>query len=114
MDTNRLIWAMGSSDAIEYHTSERRGARSISLLGAPTPDINLDQYIRLSLIKDRIYVFFIFSTRFSFWLLFHMFRMMYWDMTVDMAMPAQSTIYWCSFHKGPILDYKHHIVAVEF
>ncbi|XP_035704417.1 DBH-like monooxygenase protein 2 homolog isoform X2 [Folsomia candida] len=82
MDTNRLIWAMGSSDAIEYHTSERRGARSISLLGAPTPDINLDQ-------------------------------MMYWDMTVDMAMPAQSTIYWCSFHKGPILDYKHHIVAFD-
>jgi hypothetical protein len=81
MDTNRLIWAMGSTDTIEYHTTQRRGARSISLLGAPTPDINLDE-------------------------------MSYHDMTLNITMPKDTTTYWCSFHKGPVLPRKHHIVAV--
>jgi hypothetical protein len=37
---------------------------------------------------------------------------MNWEMTTNMAMPTESTAYWCSFHKGPVLNKKHHIVAV--
>jgi hypothetical protein len=38
---------------------------------------------------------------------------MNWEMTTNMAMPTESTAYWCSFHKGPVLNKKHHIVAVS-
>jgi len=38
--------------------------------------------------------------------------MLQWDSALEMAMPSEETAYWCSLHKGPILDKKHHIVAV--
>jgi len=38
--TNRLIWAMGNSDIIEYHSS--KGPRSVNLIGGIIPEIDLE------------------------------------------------------------------------
>ena len=35
---------MGDTDEVKYHTSARRGSRSINLLGAEIPGANLDEY----------------------------------------------------------------------
>ncbi len=83
IDTNRIIWATGSTDNLQYHGSINRGTKSLHLLGAKMPE----------LVKDGE------SVRF-------------WDMTIDNEMPPEDTTYWCSFHRGPKLDRKHHIVAV--
>lgn len=45
MDTTRLIWALGTSDEIEYHTSSSRGTKSVNLLGAPMPEVDLTKYV---------------------------------------------------------------------
>ncbi|XP_021961495.1 DBH-like monooxygenase protein 2 homolog [Folsomia candida] len=82
MDTTRLIWALGTSDEIEYHTSSSRGTKSVNLLGAPMPEVDLTKTTE-------------------------------WKMTLDMEMPQNDTSYWCSFHKGPQLAGKHHIVAFD-
>jgi len=81
-DTNRIIWAMGASDTIEYHKTTGRGSKSLNLLAAPIPEVDLT-------------------------------RMTKWEMTLEMQMPEADTAYWCSFHKGPILNKTHHIVAFD-
>ncbi|XP_021952866.1 DBH-like monooxygenase protein 1 [Folsomia candida] len=34
-----------------------------------------------------------------------------WPMILDMEMPTVDTSYWCSFHRGPVLSAKHHVVG---
>jgi len=36
-----------------------------------------------------------------------------WRAVSTITLPANDTIYYCSFHKGPVLDKKHHIVGVN-
>jgi hypothetical protein len=82
-DTNRIIWAIGSTDNLDYHRSSR-GTKSLHLLGAKMPELFTDD--------DSV---------------------QFWDMTIDHEMPPEDTTYWCSFHRGPKLDRKHHIIAVN-
>ncbi|XP_035708310.1 DBH-like monooxygenase protein 2 homolog [Folsomia candida] len=82
MDMTRLIWAFGITDEIAYHTSTRRGTKSVNLRGALIPEVDFTK------LKEH-------------------------KMVLDMVMPPSDTSYWCSFHKGPALDKKHHIVAVS-
>ncbi|XP_021953168.2 DBH-like monooxygenase protein 1 [Folsomia candida] len=41
-DTTRLIWAYGDTDEIKYHTPDRRGTKSVKLIGPPTPELELN------------------------------------------------------------------------
>lgn len=34
------------------------------------------------------------------------------DLAVNMSLPQEDGTYWCTFHEGPDLDTKHHVVAV--
>lgn len=88
--TTRLIYAYGSADPVDnvlqssdYHSSNR-GAKSIYLLDPQTAANALPQD---SLTHDFL--------------------------TNDYEIPNQDTEYYCSFHDPPVLNGKHHIVAVE-
>ncbi|CAL8110024.1 unnamed protein product [Orchesella dallaii] len=36
-----------------------------------------------------------------------------WDIETEIEMPAHDTTYWCSFHKAPLLNDTHHIIAFQ-
>lgn len=37
-----------------------------------------------------------------------------WTITRRQRVPSRDTAYWCSFHKGPVLQRKHHAVGFNF
>ncbi|XP_035701345.1 DBH-like monooxygenase protein 2 homolog [Folsomia candida] len=89
-DTTRLIWAYGDTDEIKYHTPNRRGTKSVKLIGAPTPELDLNGHPKHFIL-----------------------RLQKFEMVLDMEVPPMETTYWCGYFKGPTLLSKHHVVAFD-
>ncbi|OXA49591.1 DBH-like monooxygenase protein 1 homolog [Folsomia candida] len=81
-DTSRIIWALGATDSIGYHGATNRGTKSMNLVHATTPELDVS-------------------------------TLQNYTIAVNITMPAIDTAYWCTFHKGPTLTGKHHIVAFD-
>ncbi|XP_035702350.1 DBH-like monooxygenase protein 2 homolog [Folsomia candida] len=51
-DTVRLIWAYGVTDQITYHSSARRGTKSLNLIGEPIPEVDLSGTTKYEMTLD--------------------------------------------------------------
>ncbi|XP_067142874.1 DBH-like monooxygenase protein 1 homolog [Centruroides vittatus] len=89
-DTFRLIYSFNDDDpesfyAIQYHGPLHRGSRSITLLKSQTGQDIPKENVR------------------------------YWDIkSPNFTITREfDSIYWCSLHKAPPLDIKHHVIKIE-